>query len=360
MCQYYVQVIAANYLKNIVDQPDRIIVNKAFLHGLEEDEFQSGFCELLSTVRSLYSDIASNPKEFDMLLRENTVPNAKNADYTQSNISFLRVPNLLFLIGFYGELQPDMSVIIAGDKLSGGAKVLKITKLQALMNKLTDYGFEADGISKTLQADDMISIGFPQNRFLMPALKSMSEAMAAIIKNDLRKEKDFFYMMDYRILENEKAKAPKLTVDYLYHALDEDKMRIAEIFNDFIVKYAKPAVRKGGFSRNDWSCVYTLQANKKVILSLNVEQENLSVKLNLANINRYADSLKNYPEEIRKTVKTSGWECGHCHDSCAGPFSFTYEGRAYNKCRCGSFVFDHINNDTVQYCIELLEKEILN
>jgi hypothetical protein len=149
MCQYYVQVIAANYLKNIVDQPDRIIVNKAFLHGLEEDEFQSGFCELLSTVRSLYSDIASNPKEFDMLLRENTVPNAKNADYTQSNISFLRVPNLLFLIGFYGELQPDMSVIIAGDKLSGGAKVLKITKLQALMNKLTDYGFEADGISKT-------------------------------------------------------------------------------------------------------------------------------------------------------------------------------------------------------------------
>jgi hypothetical protein len=26
-------------------------------------------------------------------------------------------------------------------------------------------------------------------------------------------------------------------------------MRIAEIFNDFIVKYAKPAVRKGGFSR---------------------------------------------------------------------------------------------------------------
>lgn len=360
MCQYYVQVIASNYLKNVVEQPTRINVHKAFLHGLEEDEFQSGFCELLSTVRSIYSDIASDPKEFDMLLRENTVPNAKNADYIQSNASFLRVPNLLLLIGYYGELQPDMSVIIAGNKLSSGAKVLKITKLQALMNKLTDYGFEAEGISKTLQDDDVISIGFPQNRFLMPALKSMSEAMAAINNNDLRKAKDLFYMMNYRILENEKPKAPKLTVDYLYHALDEEKRRVAEIFNDFIAQYAKPAVRMGGFSRNDWSCVYTLQANKKVILSLNVEQENLSVKLNLANINRYADSLKQYPEEIREAIKTSGWDCGHCHDSCAGPFSFTYEGRAYSKCRCGSFVFDHINKDKVQYCIELLEKEIQN
>jgi hypothetical protein len=59
-------------------------------------------------------------------------------------------------------------------------------------------------------ADDMISIGFPQNRFLMPALKSMSEAMAAIIKNDLRKEKDFFYMMDYRSLKMKKQKRQSL------------------------------------------------------------------------------------------------------------------------------------------------------
>jgi len=351
-------MIAANYLKNLVDQPERINVCKSYLRGLEENEFHSGFCELLSTVRMIYSDIVSDPKDFDMLLKRNSVPDAKNTDYTQSHASFLRVPNLLFLIGYLGELQLDLTVTVHGKLLLSGAKELKITKVQSLLKKLMDYGFEADGISKTLHPDDVISIGFPQNRFLMPALKSMSEAMAAINKNDLRKAKDLFYMMNYLILENDKPKAPKLTVDYIYHALDEDKKKIAKTSNDFIVKYARPTVRMGGFSRNDWSCVYNLNTSKKVIMSLNIVQENLSVKLNLANINRYADSLNQYPEKIREAIKASGWECGRCRGNCAGPFSFDLEGRTYNKCRCGSFVFDNINENMVRYCIELLEKEI--
>ena len=358
MNRYYVQVIAANYLKNLVDQPTRLNVCRSYLHGLGEDEFQSGFSELLSTVRMIYSDIASDPKDFDMPLKQNTVPDAKNTDYTQSHASFLRVPNLLFLIGYLGELQPDLTVVIPGDKLLSGAKELKITRIQTLMNKLADYGFETHGMSKTLKQDDLVSVGFPQNRFLMPALKSMSEAMSAINKNDLRKSKDLFYMMNYRMLENEKPKAPKLTVECLYHALDEDRRKVAEIFNDFIVKYAKPTVRMGGFSRNDWSCVYSLNKSNRVIMSLNIVQENLSVKLNLANISRYADSLEQYPEEIRHAIMTGGWDCGHCRGNCAGPFSFTYEGKDYNKCRCGSFVFGHINKDTACYCIDLLEKEI--
>lgn len=358
MCQYYVQVIAGNYLKNLVDPPTQMKVCKSFLHGVEEDEFQSGFNELLSTIRMIYSDIVSDPNQFGMLLKENTVQDAKNADYTQSHASFLRVPNLLFLISYQGELQTDLTVSITGSKLLSGAKALKITKVQALLSKLKDYGFETEGMSKTLNDGDTVTIGFPQNRFLLPALKSMAEAMAAINHHDLKKAKDFFYMMDYRMLESEKPKAPKLTVDYIYHALDEDKRRIAERINDFIIHYAKPAVRLGGFSRNDWSCVYNLQSNKRVILSLNICQENLSVKLNLAHINQYVDSLDQYPEEIREAIKTSGWECGRCHDNCSGPFSFTYEEKAYNKCRCGSFVFDHISDDKLRYCFELLEKEL--
>lgn len=358
MYQYYVQIIAANYLKNLVDQPVRMNVSRSNLRGLEVDEFQSGYCELLSIVRMIYSDIVADPKGFDMPLKQITDPDAKNADYTQSHASFLRVPHLLFLIGCYGELQPDMTLIIPGDKLLSGAKELKVTKIQALLNKLADYGFETDGMSKTLRTEDTICVGFPQNRYLIPALKSMSEAMAAINKNDLKKAKNFFYMMDYRILEHDKPKAPKLTVDYIYHALDEDKRRVARIFNDFIKKYAKPSIRMGGFSRNDWSCVYNLNTDKKVIMSLSIEQENLSVKLNLAHIGQYADDLKQYPEEIRTAIKKSGWDCGHCRSTCAGPFSFVYENVAYNKCRCGSFVFDHINEDTAGYCIELLKKEI--
>ena len=36
----------------------------------------------------------------------------------------------------------------------------------------------------------IVSVGFPQNRFLMPALKSMSEAMAVINNNDFKKARN--------------------------------------------------------------------------------------------------------------------------------------------------------------------------
>ena len=73
MTQYYVQDIAENYLKNVVDPPVQLKVDKCYLHGADEEELQSGYFELLSVIISLYADIASSPKEFDMQLKENTV-----------------------------------------------------------------------------------------------------------------------------------------------------------------------------------------------------------------------------------------------------------------------------------------------
>ena len=358
MTQYYVQDIAENYLKNVVDPPVQLKVDKCYLHGADEEELQSGYFELLSVIKSLYADIASSPKEFDMQLKENTVPNAKNAEYTQSHASFLRVPNLLLLLGYKGELQSDMTLTIHGNVFLSGAKELKITKPQFLLKKLEDCGFETEGASKSIQAGDILSVSYPQNRFVMTALKSMAESMMNISGHDLRKAKNHFYIMDYRLLESEKPKEPKFTFDHVQHALTDEQKKIAEKFSNFIARYAKPAVRMGGLSRNDWTCTYQLVSNKRVILSLMVNQDELSAKLNLEHIRQYIDSVKQYPKEIGEVIKSGGWDCGHCHGNCAGGFAFEYEGKSYNKCRCGSFVFNQLNEEKVRYCTELLEKEI--
>jgi hypothetical protein len=357
MYQYYVQVIARNYLQNVVDQPDEIEVHPSFLFGTEVEDFVGGYNELLSTVKKIYADIQNDPKRFDMLLKEVTDIDSKAPDYLQSHSSFLRVPNLLFLIGL-GDLQSDLSINLAGEKVTSVSKELKISKILALFNILSDFGFEVSGLNSTIKEGDIINISFPQNRYLMVALKAISEAMFAISKHDYKKSKDWFYMMDYHILKSEKPKEPKLTVDYIYHALDKEKSQIAKVFNDFISQYAKPAIRMGGFSRNDWAGTYSLNTNKTVIMSLQVSQDKLSVKLNLNHINQYIDAVKDYPEDIINTIKTSGWSCVSCRGNCAGPVLFEYESKKYNKCRCGCFLFEDIKKDNIEYCIELLKKEL--
>ena len=358
MTQYYVQDIAENYLKNVVDPPVQLKVDKCYLYGADEEDLQSGYFELLSVIKSLYAGIASNPKEFDMLMKENAVPNAKNAEYTQSHASFLRIPNLLLLLGYKGELQSDMTLTINGNVFLGSAKELKITKPQFLLKKLGDYGFEIEGASKSIQAGDILSVSYPQNRFVLAALTSMAESMMNILDHDLRKAKNHFYIMDYRLLESEKPKEPKFTFDHLHHALTDEQKKFAEKFNQFIAPYAKPVIRMGGLSRNDWACAYHLHSNKRIILSLIVNQDELSVKLNLEHIHQYIDSVQQYPKAIGEAIKFGGWDCGRCHGNCAGAFVFEYEGKPYNKCRCGSFVFDHVKDDTIPYYIELLEKEM--
>ncbi len=43
---YYVQEIADNYLKNVVDDPVSMKVHARFLGGLDQEQFQGGFLSL--------------------------------------------------------------------------------------------------------------------------------------------------------------------------------------------------------------------------------------------------------------------------------------------------------------------------
>jgi hypothetical protein len=356
--QYYIQEIAGNYLKNLSGEAEDFKVAPVFLYGTDRQDFVSGYNALVRLFKSLYNDIISNPASFGMLLKEMEISNAKNSDYTGSGQSLVRVPNLLFVLGAEGELQPDMSLRLEGAKLTAAAKELKITGLPLLLKKLTDYGLVMEGLNKTVKENDVIAVSYPDNRYMLIALKALAEAMLILNKGDRKKPKAYFYMLHSGLLASEKVKNPKLGLTHMRRTLDIEKQKMAEALDETVSAFCKLTVRMGGFLRNDWSCVYTGSASKKVVLSLSTVQDRRSAKLNLQNINKYIDTIAEYPENIRETIKTCGWDCGHCHDSCAGPFSFEFEGKAYNKCRCGAFAFQDISKDELPYCKELLNKEL--
>lgn len=356
--QYYVQLIADNYLKNVINDPVTIKVHDKFLYGLDKDEFQEGFFALLALIRNLYNDIVQSPANFGMLLKEIIDIDAKDVDYTNSNASFLRVPNLLLVFGAYSEIQSDMSLSIDGNVLSNAAKELKITGLPLLCSKLNEYGFEISGINKTIKTGDIIKISYTDNKFLTAALKAMADALLEMNKGDIKKSKNYFYMMHNEILINEKVKEPKLTIESIYHALDPAAQENAAALHESVAGVTKQAVRMGGFMRNDWSCVYTGNKNKKVLMSLQVNQQTLSVKLNLQHIGEYMSLVAEQPEKIREAIQSNGWNCGNCNPGCSGAFSFEMDGKTYNKCRCGSFVFNDITMKDVTSFKKLLNKEL--
>lgn len=356
--QTYVQQIARNYLNNVVDDPKDMQAHPSFLRGLDADEFREGFLALLRLVRGLYASVADDPAGFGMLLREDVEHNAKNADYTLSNASFIRVPNLLYLLGALGEAGPGHSLAVDGGRLLSAAKELKLTGLPRLLAKLREHGFEITGLGKTVKEGDALTLAYPDSRFLPAALKAMADAQLRLNGGNLKKPRQYFCMVHPGLLEREAVRAPRLAIDDACRALGPESRAVAMAMHGAVSPRCKLAVRMGGLMRNDWSAVYTGIKSKKVLLSLQVEQDRLSAKLNLQHIGDYVDRVMELPGHIRETIRASGWECGRCHEGCAGPFAFTMEGQSYSKCRCGAFVFPGVSNENVPHCLDLLRLEL--
>lgn len=354
--EYYVQDIAANYRKNLHEEPGEYKVHASNLYGVDEAEMKSGYGALLELFAQLYADIEGDPAAFSMLLRESLVPDAKNSDYTLSNQSLIRVPNLLFVFGVYGELEAAGSLSIRGDLFHEAIKNLKITKAPALMAQLAAYGLLFEGASKTPGQEGPITLACPDNQFLPAALKATSTAMLAINKGNPKRGKDLFYSLHSGLLTCAPGKAPTLTLEDMCRTISPERGEIARHLDQTVAPYAKRKVTLSGIMRNDWGCVYTLAATGRVLLTLNVNQDVLHVKMNLARLGAYTGLLDECAPPLRASM-LSTWDCGGCNPSCAGGFQFTYQGKAYNKCRGGAFQVPGITADQVEDCIRFLYQE---
>ena len=355
MDKYYVQMVAQNYLKNVINKPCN--VHDKFLHSLTKEEFADGFNELTRLICQLYSDIAKTPADFNMTLKK--AEDAKSTDYANSNASFLRMPNLLLLLGATSSLESNGVLTVDCGLLLDNAKKLKITGLPFLLSKLKDYGFDISDFGKVPKTGESLTVVYIDNRYLTTALKSMADALLELTKGDLRNSKnDYFYLMNPALLENETVIEPNLDMDSFSHVLTETQRDCVSVLHRIVADITKHSVHLGQLMRNDWSCTYTNKKSKKVLMKLLVEQSNLSVKLNLQNINQYISVVDDMPEKIQNSVCNDGWECGKCNPRCAGGFAFEMNGTAHNKCHCGSFVFGDLTDEDLKNLEKLLILEM--
>ena len=333
---------AQKNLLGLTESFDGLNVHKTYLNGLDADEFRSGMDALARTLKTMYTGMINEPQLYAMKDPDDVKGLVKNT-------------NFLLLLAQKAILN-DGSLEVDGQILGTALKDARVTKPEIYFQILEPLGFTVAGLGKKIEASESIIVSFPDNGFLLTALKAVADAAGAFSPINPNTGNYYFELLDHRALENYPAAEPKLTMEYILTKLSGESREVAGMFYEFIKPLAKCDIK--GSIGHYWTPTFTLKSTKKVIMSLKLTLDSHDVKLNLANIGKYTELLEDLPAKMMGEIKDGGWSCGNCGPKCAGGFAFELDGKSYNKCRGGSFLFDRVASDTVTLYKEMLEMEL--
>jgi hypothetical protein len=317
-------------------------IHKNYLNGLEPDEFTSGLNSLAAILKELYTGMINEPQKYAMKDASDVKGLVKNT-------------NFLFLLAQNGVIRGD-SLEVDGKILANALKNAKVTKPEIYFKFIEPLGFTASGLGKNIETSEIITVEFPDDKYLLTVLKAMADAVGVFSRKKPHQSNIYFELLDHRVLENYPATEPKLTMEYVISKLNNKSREVVKIFYEFIEPLAKCNIK--GDIEWYWTPTFTLKSTKKVIMSFKLDLESHDLKLNLANIGKYTDYLINLPEKMVKVIKNDGWGCSNCSPNCGKPFEFYLDGIFYKKCICGSFVFINPDNKDSELLLGLLKKEL--
>ena len=338
-------ISASKNLAGIYNNFDNMTVHANYLYGLSLEEFASGMDELAQMFKSIYTGMINEPQLYAM----------KNGD---DHKDLEKNMNFLMQLAQKGNLNNEF-IEVDGKILASALKEAKVTKPETYFKILELLGFMVSGLGKKIDTSDRIIVEYPDHHYLLTALKSMADAIGMFSKSKPHKQSSIhFELLDYRVLNNYPATEPKTTMEYLLSKLKGESGAVTEMLYEFVEPLTTCNI-KGGIGHY-WTPTFTLKSTKRVIMSLKITLDNHDVKLNLSNLSKYTEILDNFPAKIINEITDNGWGCNGsgCNPNCAGAFSFYLNGKSYNKCRGGSFVFRAPNKNEADLLLKLLKREI--
>ena len=325
-------------LVGLTESFEGINIHECYLQKLTKDEFCSGMNALSRTFRTLYTEIINNPQNFAMKDEDDHIGLAKNM-------------NFLLLLAQKGNPN-NSSLEINGKRLALALKEAKVTKPDIYFQIFEPLGFITIGLGKKIEASETITLKYPDNHYLLAALKAMADAIGMFSTSKPHHQcNNFFELLDSRVLENYPATKPETTMEYILTKLRGESRDVAKMFYEFINPLSKCEI-KGSIGWY-WTPTFTLKTTKKVIMSLKLNLESHDVKLNLFNIGKYTELLNNFPAKIINEIK-----CGGSETESKYAFVFDLDGKTYRKSPETSFVFAKPDTHDSTLLLKLLKKEI--
>jgi hypothetical protein len=118
----------------------------------------------------------------------------------------------------------------------------------------------------------------------------------------------------------------------ILHSLDIKEKLLAGNLHEFMVSLGyKTKITAMGKKENDWKCEYL--KNKNVLLILRITDEHWSIRLKLFHLPNYEYVLKQCNKHIIENLLSNSKDCENHGGGCAGPISFSIDGKEYSKCR---------------------------
>lgn len=327
-----------------------ISVDESYLQGLSKEDFISGMNGLSQIFMAMYVGMNKTPSQYAM----------KNNDDVKGLVKNM---NFVFLMAKIGVLNRHLELEIDGRSFASALKESRVTKPEIYFNVFEQLGFIATGLSNKIETSDIIKIEYPDNRFVLPALKAMTKGINEARSNVssiaqgiyVNQGNEHFEFLDPRVIQKYPSDM-SLTIDYLLDNMDDDRRYLLMEVYELLKDHTK--IKLEGSNHHNWKGTFSLKANKRVLVTFHYRWDHFDVKLNLANLGDYVEETSSFPKTMIDEMINGGWECGVCNPNCAKPFEFTLGGVHYKKCHCGSFIFSNPDKASSKMLLGLLKREL--
>lgn len=111
-----------------------------------------------------------------------------------------------------------------------------------------------------------------------------------------------------------------------------------------------------GKKSDDWKCEYIATKPKRILYILRITGQRVSIRAKLLHIAEYSDVLESCTEHCKASLLSASKDCENHGGGCAGPITFTIDGKSYSKCR-HYFLFTGITPEDVEGIQQLLKNE---
>jgi hypothetical protein len=346
----------------MVDIPEKFIINEAYINNLPEDRIEAAFREIWDMFYKIYTDISIYPEKFGMPLYKNNPdeyskygfpPSAAN----QSKYAPFMFFDLLINIFISGELKSG-ELIVSADKLRLAnekyklcvQKTYKIKNIGKLFSQLKNYGLYADGLINNKLTDKIgeIILTCPDNNDILYVLKKMAD------KTHENNRREDFVTCHYKLLKDDINKINYgFGADFIADKLHNGKLREAVYAID------KKLIEKGyipsldgcgdiGYGNGQKALLYYID-KKDVgkrslchfkLATLNAGNE-LILSLRIRNIQNCLEYLECCPVSLKEIILKDDPGCSHRFDgSCKTGQAYKIGDKTFWKCGCCGMQFN--------------------
>ncbi len=348
--QYIIQQFVRRVFDRMPDLPyENYEWSKDFLGDLTNHDFYTGICAFSNLITDILDDVIADPQSWGIPCYETQeifCAAPITPEESKSMKGFFRIGKMLYALATCGNLM-NQSLYIDNEAF----QKYKITKGNLILDKLQDFGFVIDDYNK--KSLEFI-IEYPDNYAVLQVIKAYT------FISDVKYDEILERMMraEWHFFSKDKGNDFQFNLEDFCKGLATSDAELAKLVHDLVVE--------NGYATNFRICDLKFEPkhkkDKKRLLYMKRERDNLFCDFRFDDVYKYADELDYVTDEIRDAIiqwfKESGCiKCGR--PKCPGPVTLRYNGGEYEKCMMSMGArFVSVSTENSESILRLLKCEI--